>query len=67
MENDNFIVDIDPKTGFVMSILNPNDRNRMNWCSDMGCWGKIKTACDTNIPEFHKKAGKHERFILKSI
>jgi len=61
MKNNNFIVKIDSKTGCITQITNPNDTYGMNWCSDIGLWGRVRTP-NPNI------ASKYcENLAIKSI
>ena len=54
MKNNNFIVEVDPQTGFVTSITNPQDEHNMNWCSDLGNWGAIQTTWQNIASEQNK-------------
>ena len=54
MKNSNFIVEIDTQTGFVTSITNPQDENKMNWCSDTENWGAIQTTWQNFSSEQNK-------------
>lgn len=41
MKNRLFDVEIDPKTGCLAALINPEDEYRMNWCAGEGAWGRI--------------------------
>ena len=41
MENSLFNIIIDKQTGFITSIVHPEDNYSMNWCSEAASWGKI--------------------------
>lgn len=45
MKNKNFNVEIDPKTGFITSLININDEHKMNWCTE-------ESSLDTDCNDF---------------
>lgn len=53
MKNALFDIKFDKDTGCITEIVNPSDQNKMNWCSDLIGWGKIKTLKnEVNLIEF---------------
>lgn len=41
MKNNFFSIEFNSMDGTVKSIVNPNDKDNMNWCTEKGGWGKI--------------------------
>lgn len=41
MKNQYFDIKLSESSGFITSIVNPADKDEMNWCSQSGNWGKI--------------------------
>lgn len=59
MRNSYFEIEIDEKTGCVKSIINPVDKDGMNWCAGDGCWGKIhKRSWDAGTGELGEIEGR---------
>lgn len=71
MKNHLFSVEIEHDTGFISSIQNVNDTFHMNWCSDSGHWGRMKTPCDVKLPfyypDYYEAGRKDVPFVLKEF
>ena len=64
MKNALFDIKFDKDTGCITEIVNPLDQNKMNWCSDLIGWGKIKTLKnEVNLIEF-KEFDKQKNSIF---
>lgn len=64
MKNHLFILDIDPKTGFVTSLKSTKDEHQMNWCGEEGQWGKLHTLWHSLLDGVHRDAQKDDVFSL---
>lgn len=64
MKNHLFILDIDPKTGFVTSLKSTKDEHQMNWCGEEGQWGKLHTLWHSLLDGFHRDVQKEDVFSL---